>query len=95
MSKRMSTQNTGNIGEGLAARYLEQHGYDIVRKNYRYGHGEIDLIVQKENVLIFVEVKTKKHGNFGDPITWVRYAYRGSWSGTTVSGSRQPVSTVF
>ena len=61
----------GKQGEKIAQDYLSKKGYTIVEKNYRFGRGEIDIIVEKDNVLIFVEVKTKKFGDFGDPINWV------------------------
>jgi len=53
-------RQTGDLGEGIAADYLENNGYKIVERNYRKNWGEIDLIAQKENCLIFVEVKTRK-----------------------------------
>lgn len=66
-----SKSEVGKEGERLAREFLEKTGYEIVETNYRYGKGEIDIIVQKEKMLIFVEVKTKKFGDFGDPINWV------------------------
>lgn len=69
MSK--NTKDTGKIGEDLAASYLENNGYKILNRNFRAGRGEIDIIALHNNVQVFIEVKTKKHGDFGDPITWV------------------------
>ncbi len=75
--KIMETKNTnfkkqlGNHGENLAVLHLEKNNYQILERNFRAGRGEIDIIAQQNNILVFVEVKTKKHGNFGDPITWV------------------------
>lgn len=57
---------TGQIGEGLAAKFLEKKGYKVVDKNFRTRFGEIDLIVKKSNVLIFVEVKCRIGGQ-GEP----------------------------
>jgi putative endonuclease len=62
--------SVGKIGENLAVSYLEDKGYNIIERNYRFGRGEIDIIVEKNQMLIFIEVKTKKHGDFGDPIYW-------------------------
>ncbi len=62
----------GKEGEKLAQAYLKKNGYQIIETNYRYGRGEIDIIAEINNMLVFVEVKTKKHGDFGDPINWVR-----------------------
>jgi len=57
---------TGQIGEKLAAKYLREKGYQIVDKNFRTRFGEIDLIVKKNNVLVFVEVKARTGGQ-GEP----------------------------
>lgn len=62
---------TGNKGEELAANFLVNNGYEIVARNYRYKHAEIDLIVKKEQLLIFVEVKTRSSSAFGEPETFV------------------------
>jgi putative endonuclease len=64
--------SVGKIGESLARGHLEKAGYTILEKNYRFGHGEIDIIAQQDNMLIFIEVKTKKYGDFGDPINWIK-----------------------
>ncbi|GCC50971.1 YraN family protein [Chryseotalea sanaruensis] len=62
---------TGNKGEELAANFLVAKGYEIVAKNYRYKHAEIDLIVSKDKWLIFVEVKTRHSAAFGEPESFV------------------------
>jgi putative endonuclease len=62
---------TGNEGEQLAADFLIAKGFEIVRRNYRYKHSEIDLIVKKGNWLIFVEVKTRTSHAFGYPEQFV------------------------
>jgi len=53
---------TGNIGESKAAEYLKGIGYSVVEKNYRHKRNEIDLIVKKDELLVFVEVKTRTSG---------------------------------
>lgn len=58
---------TGHLGEVLALAYLEHRGYQLVSRNYRHQHGEIDLIMVKEEILVFVEVKTRKGRRFGYP----------------------------
>jgi putative endonuclease len=45
-------------GEKIAAAYLEDSGYEILRKNYRSRRGEIDIVALKDETLVFVEVKT-------------------------------------
>lgn len=62
---------TGNQGETLAARYLKEKGYEILARNYRHGKAEIDLIVQKDNWVLFVEVKTRKSSDYGHPEDFV------------------------
>ena len=57
----------GNKGEKLACRYLRRKGYNISLCNYRCKIGEIDIIAQKGEYLIFVEVKTRLNKEFGEP----------------------------
>jgi len=68
MSEKLKT---GNEGEQLAADFLIAKGFEIVYRNYRYKHSEIDLIVKKGNWLIFVEVKTRSSHAFGYPEQFV------------------------
>ena len=49
-------------------RYLIQNGYTLVERNYRTRRGEIDLIVRKDDTLVFVEVKLRRGTGFGDPL---------------------------
>ena len=72
LSSKNKQSSVGKIGEDLAANFLEKNGYSILERNYRFGHGELDIIAEKNNMLIFIEVKTKKHGDFGDPINWIK-----------------------
>ncbi len=55
-----STKDIGRKGEKLAASYLKKHGYKIKAKNFLSSHGEIDLIAENDDFLVFVEVKTRK-----------------------------------
>ena len=61
----------GHEGEDIAARYLEEHGYTVLDRNWRSGHKELDLIVKKDSVLVFVEVKTRTSTDYGDPWSFV------------------------
>lgn len=56
-------KKTGNAGENQAAEYLLKDGYQLVERNFRTNQGEIDIIVEKENFIVFVEVKTLPKGN--------------------------------
>ena len=62
----------GKKGEQLAADFLAKKGYHILERNYRYLKSEVDIIAQKENVLIAVEVKTRSTPEFGDPQDFVK-----------------------
>ncbi len=64
-------ENKRSIGkekENLAALYFSQRGYDIVEKNFYSCFGEIDLIVKKEDTLVFAEVKYRKNESRGNPL---------------------------
>ncbi len=64
----LSPHKLGKKGEHLAGEYLLAGGYQILERNWRYRRAEIDLIVQQEEILIFVEVKTRSNneGNAGE-----------------------------
>ena len=57
----------GQKGEDIAAQYLEQHGYTILDRNWRCGHKDLDLVATKDNIVVFVEVKTRSTIDWGDP----------------------------
>ncbi len=56
-------QIVGKNGEEKAFEYFKSLGYNIIARNWRVRTGEIDLIVEKDNVIVFVEVKTLPAGN--------------------------------
>ncbi|MGB9857863.1 MAG: YraN family protein [Dictyoglomaceae bacterium] len=64
----MNKKELGKIGEEFALDYFKKKGFEICERNYRTHFGEIDLIVKKKNLLIFIEVKTRKSLKFGEPI---------------------------
>lgn len=57
--KLFSTKQTGDIGEKYTERYLKKKGYKILERNFRLKCGEIDIIAQKGEYIIFTEVKTR------------------------------------
>lgn len=61
------TKDKGKIGEEIAVKFLTKKGFKILRRNYRYGKGEIDIIAMDGDKLIFVEVKTRASDKFGVP----------------------------
>ncbi len=65
-SKLRKTKVIGNYGEQLAKNFLIKKGYDFIAQNYYLRGGELDLIMKKDGILIFVEVKTRIASFFGD-----------------------------
>lgn len=61
-------QLTGKAGEDYTAGWLMRQGWVIVERNWHSRFGEIDIIAQKEDIIAFVEVKTRKHGSLTTPL---------------------------
>lgn len=61
----------GEHGEHMAARYLEEQGYQILEMHWRLGHLEADIIALKDNMLVLVEVKTRKSDEYGEPESFI------------------------
>ena len=61
-------QVLGKSGEDVACGELERRGYAIVARRYRTRAGEIDIVARDGTTIVFVEVKTRRHGDFGDPL---------------------------
>ena len=57
----------GKWGEEIAAKFLEEHGFEVLNKNERTPDGEIDIIAKKGGELVFVEVKTRRNTRFSFP----------------------------
>jgi putative endonuclease len=57
----------GKGGEALAVKWLQEHGYALLHKNWRHSYYEVDIIASKEEVLHFIEVKTRSNKKFGEP----------------------------
>ena len=67
MTKGDRRKSLGRRGEELACEYLEQKGFTIVERNYRTKQGEIDIIARGDNREVFVEVKARRTGDYGEP----------------------------
>jgi putative endonuclease len=63
--------DTGKLGEAIAQSYLVSKGYTILETNWQSSHKEIDIIAQKDETLIIVEVKARKTAFFGEPEEFV------------------------
>jgi putative endonuclease len=61
----VARQTLGKTGEDLAAAELERRGYAVLARRYRTRHGEIDIVAQDGDTLVFVEVKTRATGKCG------------------------------
>jgi putative endonuclease len=66
-------QDLGLLGERIAARWLMRDGWRVVAHRFRVGHRDIDLIVQRDHVVAFVEVKARRSVGFGSPVDAVHY----------------------
>lgn len=62
-----SRQRLGKLGEDIAARYLQKHGYTIIERNFKKRYGELDIIATFQGILVFVEVKARSGKKFGYP----------------------------
>jgi putative endonuclease len=60
-------QKLGGLGEDAAADFLRSRGYRIVARNHRCRLGEVDLVAERGEVLVFVEVRTRASAAFGGP----------------------------
>jgi putative endonuclease len=57
----------GKLGEELACNELEKRGYVILARRYRTRAGELDIVAKEREYVVFVEVKARQDGSFGDP----------------------------
>ena len=71
--KNLYKKLLGVKGENKTIKYLKKQGYKILEKNYRVPCGEADIIAQKDNLILFVEVKTRTSTRFGMPSEAVGY----------------------
>jgi len=67
-NSRKNNKKTGGLGEEIAGQFLSDSGYRILDRNFRYStFGEIDIIAERNDILVFVEVKTYRTKQFGEP----------------------------
>ena len=66
----------GRMAENLALRYLQKQNLNLLERNFRSRFGEIDLIMQENNTIIFVEVRARKTDAFLHPLESVDYKKR-------------------
>lgn len=73
MSPKMYRKNLGRKGEEISMDFLKDKGYEILKRNYRFGHKEIDIVAKDKNTIVFVEVKAGRSKKFGEPFEKVDY----------------------
>ncbi len=66
-SKKTNKREKGKTYENMAISYLEKLGYTILHKNFHTRYGEIDIIAEEGNNLVFIEVKGRTSTKFGYP----------------------------
>jgi putative endonuclease len=64
----VSSREEGLAGEEAAVKTLKKKGYKIVERNYRTRLGEIDVVAEEGGCLVFVEVKNRNTGLFGEAV---------------------------
>ena len=66
----------GKWGETLAAEFVEKQGYEILERDWKSGHHDLDIIARDEDTLVIIEVKTRRNRLFGDPEEAIDYKKR-------------------
>ena len=69
-------QAFGELGERIAERWLLRRGWRVVQRRFRSGHRDIDLVVERDGTVAFVEVKARKGSEFGGPVQAVDHRKR-------------------
>ena len=69
--------SSGIQAEQMAAQFLQLHGLKLLQQNYRCRYGEIDLILQDADTLVFAEVRLRQHRQFGGAAASINAAKQG------------------
>lgn len=67
----LTMKEIGDFGEDAAEKYLKDNDYEVLKRNFRLKFGEIDIIAKQNDCIVFVEVKTRKSSDFGQPSEYV------------------------
>ena len=65
MGNQPTSVQIGKAAESLACEFLQQHGLKLVTRNYQSRYGELDLIMQDHNHVVFVEVRFRRNNHYG------------------------------
>jgi putative endonuclease len=66
-------QEFGELGERIAERWLRRQGWRVLQRRFRSGHRDIDLVMERDGTVAFVEVKARRGSQFGDPVEAVNW----------------------
>lgn len=66
-------QEFGALGERIAERWLRRQGWRVLQRRFRSGHRDIDLVMERDGTVAFVEVKARRGSQFGDPVEAVNW----------------------
>jgi putative endonuclease len=69
-------QAFGELGERIAERWLQRRGWRLIQRRFRTGHRDIDLVVERDGTVAFVEVKARRGAEFGGPVQAVNWRKR-------------------
>lgn len=69
-------QSFGELGERIAERWLRRRGWRVVQRRFRNGHRDIDLVIERDGTVAFVEVKARRGAEFGGPVQAVNHRKR-------------------
>jgi putative endonuclease len=68
----------GRWGEDLAAAFLEEKGYELIERDWKSGHHDLDIVAKDGSTLVIVEVKTRRNRLYGNPEESIDYRKRRS-----------------
>ncbi len=63
-----NTRSSGARYEAIALDHLQEAGLELIARNYHCRYGEIDLVMRERDIVVFVEVRFRRAGRFGDGI---------------------------